>query len=193
MSDTATPRLLAELSALPTLESARLRLRPIREDDLPDLYAVFADPDVMRYWTRPPMRDIAEARDYLAEIEGNFATRIAFKWGITRRDNDRVIGTTSLFRLDTPHQTAEIGYALGSAHWGNGYAAEAVHRTCQFAFDELHLRRLEADIDPRHHASIHVVEKAGFQREGVLRERYIYNDEIQDVVYYGLLAREFTR
>ena len=62
MSDTATPRLLAELSALPTLESARLRLRPIREDDLPDLYAVFADPDVMRYWTRPPMRDIPSPR-----------------------------------------------------------------------------------------------------------------------------------
>jgi len=62
----------------------------------------------------------------------------------------------------------EIGFALGSAHWGNGYAVEAVSRVCQF------------------------VEKAGFQREGVLRERYIYNGEIQDVVYYGLLAREFT-
>ena len=38
-----------------------------------------------------------------------------------------------------------------------------------------------------------VIEKAGFQREGVLRERYIYNGEVQDVVYYGLLAREFAR
>ena len=193
MPNDPSPRLLSELSALPILESARLRLRPLRDDDLADLYAVFADPDVMRYWTRPPMRDINEARAYLAEINANFESRTAFKWGITRLDHDRVIGTTSLFRLDTPHQTAEIGYALGSAHWGNGYAAEAVHRTCRFAFEELHLRRLEADIDPRHHASIHVVEKVGFQREGVLRERYIYQDEIQDVVYYGLLAREFQR
>ena len=59
------------------------------------------------------------------------------------------------------------------------------------AFGDLGLRRIEADIDPRNHASIQVIEKAGFQREGVLRERYIYNGEIQDVVYYGLLAREF--
>ncbi|HWT14711.1 MAG TPA: GNAT family N-acetyltransferase [Patescibacteria group bacterium] len=193
MSNAPDPRRLADLSALPVLDSERLHLRPIREDDLPDLFAVFADPDVMRYWTKPPMRDVEEARSYLAGIERHFAARTAFKWAITRKGNDRLIGTTSLFRLDGPHNTGEIGYALGSAHWGNGYAAEAVHRTCRFGFDELHLRRIEADIDPRNHASIQVIEKAGFQREGVLRERYIYNDEIQDVVYYGLLAREFTR
>jgi ribosomal-protein-alanine N-acetyltransferase len=193
MSDVTPTRLLADLTELPTIESARLRLRPLRDDDLADLYAVFADPDVMRYWSTPPMRDIAEAREFLAGIERNFVARTAFKWAITRRDNDRLIGTTSLFRLDGPHQTGEIGYALGSAHWGNGYAAEAVHRTCQFGFDALALRRIEADIDPRNKASIQVIEKAGFQREGVLRERYIYNGEIQDVVYYGLLAREFKR
>ncbi len=193
MTDTAPQHSLSDLTVLPSLDSERLHLRPIREDDLPDLYAVFADPDVMRYWTRPPMRDIAEARAFLAEIAQHFDARTGFKWGITRKDNDRVIGTASLFRLDTPHNTAEIGYALGSAHWGNGYAAEAVRRVCQFGFEDLALRRIEADINPRHHASIHVVEKAGFQREGVLRERYIYNGEIQDVVYYGLLAREFVR
>jgi len=191
MPEVAPPRLLADLHELPTLDSARLHLRPLREDDLPDLYAVFADPDVMRYWSTPPMRDMAEARVYLAEIERNFAARTAFKWAITRQGNDRLIGTTSLFRLDGPHNTAEIGYALGSAHWGNGYAAEAVRRTSQFGFDALALRRIEADIDPRNLASIQVIEKAGFQREGVLRERYIYNGEIQDVVFYGLLAREF--
>jgi RimJ/RimL family protein N-acetyltransferase len=191
MSETAAHRLLPDHTELPVLESERLRLRPIREDDLPDLFAVFADPDVMRYWTRPPMRDLDEARAYLAEIDRGFATRTLFQWGITRKDNDRVIGTTTLFRLDSPHHTAEIGYALGSAHWGIGYAAEAVRRVCRFGFEDLGLRRIEADIDPRNHASIHVVEKAGFQREGVLRERYIYNGEIQDVVYYGLLAREF--
>ena len=193
MTDTASPKLLADLATLPSLDSERLHLRPIREDDLPDLYAVFADPDVMRYWSTPPMRDLAEARAYLAAIEQQFTERTGFKWAITRHGNDRLIGTTSLFRLDGPHRTGEIGYALGSAHWGNGYAAEAVRRTCQFGFEHLGLRRIEADIDPRNHASIQVIEKAGFQREGVLRERYIYNGEIQDVVYYGLLAREFAR
>lgn len=193
MSETTAHRLLPDLATLPELDSERLHLRPIREDDLPDLFAVFADPDVMRYWSTPPMRDLDEARAYLAGIARSFAERTGFKWAITRRGNDRLIGTTSLFRLDGPHNTGEIGYALGSAHWGNGYAAEAVRRTCQFGFEALGLRRIEADIDPRNLASIQVIEKAGFQREGVLRERYIYNGEIQDVVYYGLLAREFAR
>ena len=110
---TAALRLLPDLATLPVLESERLTLRPIREDDLPDLYAVFADPDVMRYWSTPPMRDLDEARAYLAGIERNFAERTGFKWAITRRGHDRLIGTTSLFRLDGPHSTGEIGYALG--------------------------------------------------------------------------------
>lgn len=190
MTDAAPARLLAGIDTLPVLESERLHLRPIREDDLPDLYAVFADPDVMRYWSTPPMRDMDEARAYLAGISRNFAERTGFKWAITRRDNDRLIGTTSLFRLDGPHHTGEIGYALGSAHWGNGYAAEAVRRTCQFGFEQLGLRRIEADIDPRNLASVRLVEALGFRREGELRARYHVGGEIQDSLIYGLLASD---
>ena len=188
---TTAHRLLPDLATLPVLESERLTLRPIHEDDLPDLYAVFADPDVMRYWSMPPMRDMDEARAYLAGIERNFAERTGFKWAITRRGGDRLIGTTSLFRLDGPHNTGEIGYALGSAHWGNGYAAEAVHRTCQFGFEQLGLHRIEADIDPRNAGSARTLERLGFQKEGHLRERWIVDGEISDTAWYGLLSREW--
>ena len=189
---TTAHRLLPDLATLPVLESERLTLRPIHEDDLPDLYAVFADPDVMRYWSTPPMRDMDEARAYLAGIERNFAERTGFKWAITRRGGDRLIGTTSLFRLDGPHNTGEIGYALGSAHWGNGYAAEAVHRTCQFGFEQLGLRRIEADVDPRNAPSLKVLERLGFTREGYLRERWVVAGETQDSVLLGLLLRDFV-
>ncbi len=68
---------------------------------------------------------------------------------------------------------------------------EAAHRLIQHAFDSLNLRRLEADIDPRNHASAKLLERLGFVREGVLRERWLVGDEVSDSVIYGLLRSDF--
>ena len=61
----------------------------------------------------------------------------------------------------------------------------------RFAFEELGLRRIEADVDPRNEASIRLLERLGFQREGYLRERWLVDQEINDTVFYGLLRREW--
>jgi RimJ/RimL family protein N-acetyltransferase len=60
-----------------------------------------------------------------------------------------------------------------------------------YAFDELDLRRIEADVDPRNAASIRTLERLGFRREGYLRERWRVNGEVQDALFYGLLRREW--
>jgi RimJ/RimL family protein N-acetyltransferase len=62
----------------------------------------------------------------------------------------------------------------------------------RFAFGQLDLHRLEADADPLNAASIAVLERQGFKREGLLRERYFMQGEPQDAAYYGLLRREWT-
>jgi RimJ/RimL family protein N-acetyltransferase len=68
---------------------------------------------------------------------------------------------------------------------------EALTLLFAFAFGELRLRRLEADVDPRNAASIRSLERLGFRREGYLRERWCVNGEIQDALFYGLLRREW--
>jgi ribosomal-protein-alanine N-acetyltransferase len=59
------------------------------------------------------------------------------------------------------------------------------------AFGALQLRRIEADIDPRNEASCRLIERVGFQREGLLRERWQVDGETQDSALYGLLARDW--
>ena len=61
----------------------------------------------------------------------------------------------------------------------------------RFGFETLDLHRIEADVDPRNPASIRLLERLGFKKEGYRRESYILNGEIQDAVDYGLLKREF--
>jgi RimJ/RimL family protein N-acetyltransferase len=111
---------------------------------------------------------------------------------VARREDDAVIGTTTIFQLDYVNRRGEIGFAIERGHWGRGYASDAVTTLLRFAFEQLSLHRLEADPDPRNAASIRVLRKQGFVREGLLRERYLLNGEAQDAEYYGLLRREWT-
>jgi RimJ/RimL family protein N-acetyltransferase len=69
--------------------------------------------------------------------------------------------------------------------------SEALIALLDFAFGTLALRRLEADVDPRNANSLRILGKLGFQREGLLRERWNVAGEIQDTAFYGLLAKEW--
>lgn len=144
----------------------------------------------MKYWSRPPFTDLDEAKAFLAEIHDSFASGTLYQWGVARREDDRVIGTCTLFAITLPHKRAELGFAVERSQWGKGYASEAAGAIVRFAFESMDLHRLEADVDPRNHASIRCLERLGFVREGYARERYHLNGEIQDAVLYGLLRSE---
>lgn len=185
-ADAATSR-----DDLPELATDRIRLRGHREADLDDLYAVHADPRVMRYWSFPAWTERAQAQARLAgAIAGRDAQRLLC-WAIAGRDDDRLIGGVTLFAIDRDQGRAEIGYSLHADHWGRGLAREALQLALAHAFDALGLRRIEADIDPRNSASCVLAERLGFVREGLLRERWCVADELQDSALYGLLARDW--
>jgi [ribosomal protein S5]-alanine N-acetyltransferase len=183
--------MLPHADRLPTLETPRLRLRWLTPDDVPALFAVFGDPTVCRYWSRPALPDLAAAAALQAEIATSFADRSLFQWGIARRDTGAIVGTCTLAALSADHARAEVGFALARACWGRGYVAEALPAMVRFAFGTLDLHRLEADADPRNAASIRALERAGFVREGYQRERYRMLGEWQDGVLFGLLRREW--
>ena len=176
---------------LPTIAATRLSLRWLTDEDTAALFSIFSDAEVMRYWSSPPLTETEGARKLLAHIHDCFRQRTLFQWGIARRTDDYVIGTCTLFHLDTQNRRAEIGYALGRQHWGQGYMQEALGALLGFSFDTLNLHRIEADVDPGNAASIKTLERMGFQREGYLRERWLVGGEIQDALFYGLLRREW--
>ncbi|MGQ0385091.1 MAG: GNAT family N-acetyltransferase [Gammaproteobacteria bacterium] len=176
---------------LPTIDAPRVRLRWMTENDVDAVFAIFSDPVMMRFWATPPMKERAEAEKYLRNIHEGFAGKTLFQWGIERKEDERIIGSTTLFKLDSLNGRCEIGYGLASAWWKMGYMGEALPAVIQFAFDRLKMRRIEADVDPRNDNSLRTLGRLGFQREGLLRERWNVGGEIQDTVILGLLAREW--
>jgi len=177
--------------ALPQLDGQRIRLRGYRQSDLNDFYALHADPAVMRYWSFPAWTQLAQAQPRLdSALAGRDEDRLLC-WAITGHDDDRLIGGVTLYAIDRAQGRADIGYALRPAHWGHGIAREALQLVLTHAFDGLQLRRVEADIDPRNTASCALAQRLGFQREGLLRERWLVADELCDSALYGLLASDW--
>ena len=176
---------------LPTIDTSRLCLRSISAADVDDFFAVYSNPEVMRYWSTPPLPNREAAAKEITGIHEGFKRRESLKWAIALRADNRLIGTATLFRLDFTHRRAEIGYALGRDEWGKGYMQETLRAVINYAFDTLDFHRIEADVDPRNAASIRTLERLAFQREGYLRERWHVGGEIQDALFYGLIRPDW--
>ena len=177
--------------ALPTIDAPRVRLRWLTARDVDAVFAVFSDPRMMRYWSTPAMKERAEATAYVTRIHEGFASKGLFQWGIERKEDGQVMGTCTLFHIDAANMRAELGYGLASTYWKQGFMIEALSALIGFSFGSLRLRRLEADVDPRNENSLRVLDKLGFAREGLLRERWHVGDELQDSAILGLLAKEW--
>ncbi len=144
----------------------------------------------MRYWSSTPHPDRERTREVVESIIGEVERGEALQWAIERKADGRVLGSVTLMP-DADQPRAELGYILGREHWGRGYAGEAQRRVVDHAFDDLGLHRLEADTHPDNAASTRSLERLGFSREGLLRERWLVGGEFSDSVVWGLLASDW--
>jgi ribosomal-protein-alanine N-acetyltransferase len=167
--------------------TARLVMRPLSVDDAEALHPAYADPGVMQYWSSAPHTDLATTRTYLAPRVDDTDWQA---WAITRSGDDRAIGTLAA-NLRRPG-VSEIGYLLGRAHWGGGYAREAVGALIELLFRHRGMRRVFADTDPDNAASIALLERLGFVREGLLRAEWETHLGVRDTALYGLLASDWA-
>lgn len=173
----------------PILTTNRLTLRPLTMMDAADLFAVFSDPAVVRYWSAEPWTSVANAEASIAQALECYRDQSEVRFGIELVETGVLIGTVNLHHIFPQNRRCEIGYALASSYWGKGYAGEALGAALDYGFHELRLNRVEADIDPRNAASAAVLERMGFRKEGFMPERWFVHGEMADTINYGLLKR----
>jgi RimJ/RimL family protein N-acetyltransferase len=113
------------------------------------------------------------------------------RFAIETRGNGAFVGWCSMFHWNPVYRSLGIGYCLDEPAWGKGYATEAVRAMLQWAYGALDLNRVEAELDTRNAASARVLEKLGFEREGLRREDCVVSGEVSDSWIYGLLRRDW--
>ena len=146
----------------PIIETARLLLRPFRDEDIDPLYEMQGDRDAMRYTFRAESRQASERnlRGYADSVAKN---RFA-PWTIVLPSEDRVIGWGGL-SIDPfePGWGIEVSYFFHREYWGQGFATELVRASLDHGFRSLNLDRIAAFARPDNLASIRVLEKSGFR------------------------------
>ena len=175
----------------PSLQTARLLLRPFAESDAEAIYALQSNARVLRYWDSPPWTERSRADGFIAACRKMEEDESGARFAIETRDESAFVGWCSMFRWNPVYRSLGIGYCFDEPAWGKGYATEAVRSMLQWAYGTLDLNRVEAELDTRNAASARVLEKLGFEREGLRREDCIVSGEVSDSWIYGLLRRDW--
>ncbi len=172
----------------PTLETARLKLRPYAEADIAELLPLVGTREVAATTLRiaHPYTE-QDARDFL-----KLAQEPGRLWlATTLRGDGRQIGGIGL-RVDELHQHAELGYWLGAPYWGQGYATEAAREMLRYGFEGLKLHRIFASHFKHNPASGRILKKLGMRHEGCQREHLRKWDQFVDSELYGILRTEWN-
>jgi ribosomal-protein-alanine N-acetyltransferase len=175
-----------DASLLPILETERLRLMPLTAGDADYVFPLMRDAEVMAFWDMPESDDPDMIANIVAGEVAEMSSGKAVYWALRPLAEDRFIGTCDLSQIDRRHKRAEVGFMLGRDAWGHGYALEAVQAIVSYAAT-LGLRRLLARTQLGNRRSDSLLEKLGFEEEGLLRGHILRDGERRDCRLFGLL------
>lgn len=175
----------------PILETDRLILRKVTEDDASSVLKYLSNKEVMKHIGLEPFTTIEEALDEILWYRTIFEKGTGIRWGITLKEEGEVIGSCGFLNRAPQHFRAEIGTELSQDYWGQGLASEAFEAVIRFGFETFHLQRIEALIEPANMSSQRLAEKHGFIREGLLRKYEYTCGKFDDLYMYSLLKLDF--
>lgn len=178
-------------SEVPTLTYGNITLRPSRESDIESIYQACQDPLISHFTTVPANYTLEHAQSFVRQLdpEGLQSKReIRF---IIESNEDALPGLAGVISFHSPNfnnKVAEIGYWITKEYRGKSIGTTAAKVLTNFGFETMGWNRIEAIIDHDNEASKKVITRAGYEHEGLLRQRVIRADgTVIDMDVYAVL------
>lgn len=169
----------------------KVRLRPIERDDLPRYVEWFADPEVRRHLALYLPFSLAQEERWFENLLERLERREDVVLAIETAEGVH-IGNVGLHRIGWRNRNAELGIAIGErSYWNQGYGTDAIRTLLGLAFREMNLHRVFLRVDADNARGIRCYEKAGFRREGVLREAVFKEGAYHNQYIMSILQSEF--
>lgn len=186
---------MAELifKGTPQLETDRLILRKLTQEDDQGVFEYASDDQVTQYLTWDTHKTIEDSRGFIQFTLGRYERDETGDWGIVWRESGKLIGTAGFAWCDLKNRRAEIGYVIAKPFWGRGIMPEAVGRILRFGFEAMELNRIESCHFLPNEKSGRVMQKAGMSFEGIARERVFAKGKYWDVKQYAILWSYFCK
>ena len=182
--------LLINFSPFQTLETKRLLLRRVDNNDIKEVFALRSNPETMKYIPRPLLKNQDDALAHILMIETKIQNNEGINWAITVKGDPKLIGVIGHYRIQLENYRAEIGYMILPEFNGQGIVTEAVKEVVKYGFEIMKLHSIEAVIDPDNVASANVLEKNGFVKEAHLKENEFHEGRFYDSVIYSILNKK---
>ncbi|MEH6477568.1 MAG: GNAT family protein [Sneathiella sp.] len=170
------------------LTTKNLLLRPFRHGDLAYMQRYATREDYYRFLPLDALTP-ASVEGFLKYLmtENDDVDSLNCHFAIEPISVGHIIGTINLRITDAANKTATLGYALDSDFRGNGYMSEAIEVVLDFGFNELSMHRIWASADTRNKESWRVMERAGLEREGLMRNDKLVRGEWVNSYLYAIL------
>jgi len=182
-------------SEVPTLSYGTLTLRPSRESDIESIYQACQDPLISHFTTVPANYTLEHAQSFVRQLdpEGLQSKReIRFIIESNQGATPGLAGVISFHSPNFNNKVAEIGYWIAKEHRGKSIGTTAVKVLTNFGFETMGWNRIEAMIDHDNEASKKVVTRAGYEHEGLLRQRVIRaNGDVIDMDLFAVLQKNW--
>ncbi len=162
--------MLKKCKYIPHLETDRLILRELSENDVEDLRKWLGCDEIYTYWGRAASKDEKNPELLFIDARPNVNRKPShdFIWGIEQKSTKEVIGTIEVFDVEND-RFGMVGYRIAPWLWNTGICTEAMGRVVEFIFSETTIERLQGNADVRNIGSNKVLQKSGFLLEGTIR------------------------
>lgn len=159
---------------VPTLRHGLITLRPVRESDIDAIYEACQDPLIPRFTTVPSPYTLTHAQFFVQEQEpARFASKSELLFVISEgyENEERFCGLISFHSVSLGNHAAEIGYWIAAPARGKGIGRTAARMITEYGFQTMGFRRIEALVDVDNEASKALLRSAGYQLEGIMRQK----------------------
>jgi len=179
-------------SIFPELQTPRLKLRELNKNDADVLFAMHSNYAIMQWYGTDHMTQRDDALNLIAKFAAlREQPNPGIRWGICTHDSATLLGTCGFQKWNREWNSCIMRYDLKVEARGQGYMQEALRSAIVWAFANMNLNRIEAQIHPSNRPSILLVERLGFVREGIMRKAGYWDEQYHDLCVYGLLKNEF--
>lgn len=170
-----------------SLEGEKLKFTQMITEDSEAVHSFASDPDVSRFIGWPLTHSLEETTTYVEEMIRRDKSGSHIYANIIEKSTNKIVGTAMVFNFNKVAKHAEIGYVFHKDVWGRGFCTETVKLICDFAFGELQIHKLHAQVNAANIGSSRVLEKNGFELEGRLRDYHFVDGQYYDSLLYGKL------
>lgn len=186
--------MIMEYASIKDLETHRLLLRKLHMGDVPAYFTrLGSSAAVTKHMLWEPHKDISESVASIQKVLKRYESGACYRWGITLREDDSLIGIIELLKFDEHSGTCSFAYMLGEHFWGQGYGTEAVEAAFRFAFQELKVSAIISDHFAENPASGAVMRKAGMQYVRTIPKKYEKHGTRHDAIEYRITKEEWKK